>query len=123
MFKQAAKLKLRFQTHKGMLSVEDLYDLKLTDLDKIAVALDEELAKTPRKSFIAEINPEDSITTLKFNIVKDVIADKLKETAARQADKEKRAKKARLEELLAKKQEAKFEEMSEEELKIELAKL
>lgn len=32
MFKQASKMKLRFATSKGNLSVEDLWDLSLTEL-------------------------------------------------------------------------------------------
>lgn len=51
MFKQASKMKLRFATSKGNLSVEDLWDLSLPVLDKLAVSYDEELAKSPRKSF------------------------------------------------------------------------
>ena len=123
MFKKAAKLKLRFQTNKGLLSVEDLFDLKLKDLDNIAIKLDEELAKSPRKSFISEVAPENTLLQLKFDIVKDIITDKLKEAQDKEAYKANKAKKERLEELLAKKQDAKFENMSEEELQAELAKL
>jgi hypothetical protein len=38
MYKEAAKQKLRFATNKGNLSVEQLWDLNLTDLDSLAVA-------------------------------------------------------------------------------------
>lgn len=104
MYKQASKMKLRFATSKGNLSVEDLWDLSLPALDRLAVSYDEELAKSPRKSFITNDTPSNSELELKFNIVKDVITDKLKDKAAREAAKDKAAEKARLTELLAKKQ-------------------
>lgn len=109
-------MKLRFATSKGNLSVEDLWDLSLPALDRLAVSYDEELAKSPRKSFITNDTPSNS--ELEFNIVKDVITDKLKDKAAREA-----AEKARLTELLAKKQSEKMESMSEDEIRQRLAEL
>ena len=69
MFKQASKIKLRFATSKGYLSVEDLWDLSLPTLDKLAVSYDEELAKSPRKCFISDNAPKNKELELKFNIV------------------------------------------------------
>ena len=123
MFKQASKMKLRFATNKGNLSVEDLWDLSLPVLDKLAVSYDEELAKSPRKSFITNDTPSNTELELKFNIIKDIITDKLKEKADREAAKNKAAEKARLVELLAKKQSEKLESLSEDEIKQRLAEL
>lgn len=123
MFKQATKLKLRFATNKGYLSVEDLWDLSLPSLDKIAVALDEELAKSPRKSFITDNTPKNDELELKFNIVKEIIATKMKEKSDKEIAKDKAAEKARLTELLAKKRSEKLESLSEEELMKRLAEL
>lgn len=123
MFKQATKQKLRFATNKGYLSVEDLWDLSLPSLDKIAVALDEELAKSPRKSFITDNTPKNDELELKFNIIKEIIATKLQEKADKEAAKDKAAEKARLVELLAKKQSEKLESLTEEQLKQRLAEL
>lgn len=123
MFKQASKIKLRFTTSKGNLSMEDLWDLSLPSLDKIAVALDEELAKSPRKSFITNNTPKNDELELKFNIVKEIISTKMKEKADKEAAKDKAAEKARLTELLAKKQSEKLESLSEEELIKRIAEL
>lgn len=123
MFKQATKQKLRFATNKGYLSVEDLWDLSLPSLDKIAVALDEELAKSPRKSFITDNTPKNDELELKFNIVKEIIATKMKEKSDKEIAKDKAAEKARLTELLAKKRSEKLESLSEEELMKRLAEL
>lgn len=119
MYKQVSKMKLRFATSKGNLSVEDLWDLSLPALDRPAVSYDEELAKSPRKSFITNDTPSNSELELKFNIVKDVITDMLKDKVAREAAKDK----ARLTELLAKKQSEKMESMSEDEIRQRLAEL
>lgn len=123
MYKQASKMKLRFATSKGNLSVEDLWDLSLPVLDKLAVSYDEELAKSPRKSFISNDSPKNDELELKFNIVKDIITDKLKEKADRDHAKQKAAEKAKLLDLLDKKQSEKLENLSEEELRQRLAEL
>ncbi len=123
MFKQASKMKLRFATSKGNLSVEDLWDLSLPALDRLAVSYDEELAKSPRKSFISNDSPKNDELELKFNIVKDIITDKLKEKADRDQAKQKAAEKAKLLDLLDKKQSEKLENLSEEELRQRLAEL
>ena len=60
---------------------------------------------------------------LKFNIVKEIITDKLKEKADKEVAKSKAAEKARLVELLAKKQSEKLESLSEDEIKRRLAEL
>jgi hypothetical protein len=104
-------------------SVEDLWDLSLPVLDKLAVSYDEELAKSPRKSFITNDTPSNTELELKFNIVKEIITDKLKEKADREAAKNKAVEKARLTELLAKKQSEKLESLSEDEIKRRLAEL
>lgn len=123
MFKQASKMKLRFATSKGNLSVEDLWDLSLPVLDKLAVSYDEELAKSPRKSFITNDTPSNTGLELKFNIVKEIITDKLKEKADKEAAKSKSAERERLLELLAKKQSEKLESLSEEELMKRISEL
>lgn len=81
------------------------------------------LAKSPRKSFITNDTPSNTELELKFNIVKEIITDKLKEKADRETAKNKAAEKARLTELLAKKQSEKLESLSEDEIKRRLAEL
>lgn len=84
---------------------------------------DEELAKSPRKSFISNDSPKNDELELKFNIVKDMITDKLKEKVDRDRAKQKAAEKAKLLDLLDKKQSEKLENLSEEELRQRLAEL
>lgn len=123
MYKEALKMKLRFATNKGNLNVEDLFDLSLPALDKMAIALDEEISKSPRKSFISDIAPQNSEIELKFNIVKDIINTKLKEKSDREDSKKKQAEKSQLLEILARKQAADLENLSIEELQKRIAAL
>lgn len=123
MYKVASKMKLRFATVKGNLSVEDLWDLNLVALDKLAVAIDDEISKSPRKSFIAETTPENEVAKLKLNILKDIIETKMKEKNDKESEKRKQSERNRLLEILAKKEEASLENLSIEELKKKIAEL
>lgn len=123
MYKEASKMKLRFSTVKGNLSVEDLWDLNLTALDKMAVAIDEQISKNPKKSFISETTPEDKVSKLKLDILKDIISTKLEEKAKKDSEKQKISERNKLLEILAKKEEASLENLSIEELKKKIAEL
>ena len=79
-FEYAAKNKLRFATERGLLTAEDLFDIKLSNqagpsLDKIAISLDEELSKT-EKSFVKKVTPQNKELQIKLDIVKHVISVK-----------------------------------------------
>ena len=43
MFEKASRIKLRYSTNRGVLSVEDLWDLSLEQLDPIAINLSKRL--------------------------------------------------------------------------------
>lgn len=123
LYKVASKMKLRFATSKGNLSVEDLWDLNLVTLDKIAVALDAEVSKGSKKSFITEASTEDEVLTLKLDILKDIIHTKLDEKKKREEAKDKLSKKNKLMELIAKKEESDLEKLSVDELRQKLSEL
>lgn len=89
-FEKAVRNKLRFDTHRGQLSVEQLWDLPLTSaanvsLDGIAVALDTEIRNTAPKSFISEAgtNAITAVLQLKFDIVKHIIDVRMAENKAK----------------------------------------
>lgn len=123
MYKKALRAKLRFSTTKGKLTTEDLFDLSLTDLNNLAIALDKKLSETPRKSFISDIAPDTQEDELRFNIVKDVINLKLAERHAAQNAKAKAAEKAQLLEILHRKQNEALENLSVAEIEAKIAEL
>lgn len=117
MYKKASKLKLRFSTSKGNLSTEDLWDLSLEQLDAIAVKLDEQIEKSPRKSFIKTISKVNETLELKFAIVKDVIDTKMAEQAARENQQAKSAQRQKILELIAEKEDFELKGKSADELR------
>lgn len=78
-FKQATKERLRFQTNKGPLSVEQLWDLSLTDLDTLAVSLQETYETSKGKSFLTKRTTKNAAVKLQFDIVLDVLQTKVEE--------------------------------------------
>lgn len=117
MYKKASKLKLRFSTSKGNLSTEDLWDLSLEQLDAIAVKLDEQIEKSPRKSFIKTVSKGNEILELKFAIIKDVIDTKMSEQTARENQQAKSAQRQKLLELIAEKEDFELKGKSADELR------
>ena len=122
-FEIATRKKLRFQSGRGPLSVEDLWDLKLPQLDTIAVAVDEEVANSPKKSFITTRSVANKEAELKLEILKHIIQVKLEEEEAKLKSIEKKEKKAKIMELLEQKQVESLTSKSEDELKQLLAEL
>lgn len=123
MFEKASRMKLRYQTNRGVISVEDLWDLSLESLDTIAISLNKKLKESQTESFIKTKTKDTTELELKFNIVKHIIDVKLSEAEARKNAAEKRAKKQKLMDLIAKKQDAELEGKSVDELMKELAAL
>ena len=130
MFEQAARLKLRFETIRGFLSVEDLWDLPLqtarpggVSLDEIAIALHRRIKNVAETSFVDETPKPDVETQLGFDIVKHIIAVKKAENAAALAARDKAATKQRILEIIAKKQDETLAASSIEELQRQLETL
>ena len=70
MFEKASRMKLRYQTNRGVISVEDLWDLSLESLDAIAISLNKKLKESQTESFIKTKTKDTTELELKFNIVK-----------------------------------------------------
>lgn len=83
-FKLASQQKLRFQTNKGLLSVEQLWDLSLEDLDALAVSLETEHKESGKKSFLVKTSVKDKTAKLRFDVTLDVLNTKVEEMQAAQ---------------------------------------
>jgi len=79
-YKKASQLKLRFQTSRGSLTTEQLWELPLTELDTLAVSLEEAHKNSKGKSFLEKRTTKDSTIKLQFDIVLDVLQTKLEES-------------------------------------------
>lgn len=117
MYKKASKLKLRFQTNRGVLSAEQLWDLSFSDLSSAIKAHLKLLKKDNENelSFLGDvdINPEEE---LRFNILKDVYITKKEEKELLRNEAETKAHNQKILALIAEKQEGKLRDMSIEEL-------
>ena len=86
-YKEAAKKKIRFSTKKGLLTVEDLFDLPMSTTVATRVSLNDigvEIAKALKNyevlDFIeAKTDPAQELLKLKLEIIKDIIQDKKEE--------------------------------------------
>ena len=122
MYKKAAELKLRFQSSRGQLSVEQLFDFKMVDLARM-IKEQNEIVKKTKGDADAELeflegtsDGKENVEALKFDILKDIYLDKKHKRDQDAEDVLKREEIKKLEELIAKKQNAALEEMSVEEL-------
>lgn len=78
-FKLASQQKLRFQTNKGLLSVEQLWDLSLEDLDALTVSLEAEHKQSAKKSFLVKTSVKDKTAKLRFDVALEVLNTKVAE--------------------------------------------
>jgi hypothetical protein len=123
MFDKASRLKLRFTSHKGDLTVEDLWDLPLTsatgkpNLDSIAVDLFNQVKETATVSFVNTPAKADETVQLKLDIAKHIIETRLVENATRNAAAANAEKKQNLLALISKKENEHLEGQSLEELR------
>ena len=80
MYLELLKQKARFDSSKGSLSMEQLFDLSLTDLDQIAVKLDDQYESSKKsKSFLSKRTKKDKVAKMKLNFVLDVMNYKQEE--------------------------------------------
>lgn len=120
MYKQASKLRLRFSTNKGNLTVEQLWDLSLTDLDTLAVSLEQGYKASKGKSFLSMKTTKDKGIKLQFDIVLDILNTKVEESEVRAAAAEVRENNQKLLGLIKKKKESELENLTIEELEAQL---
>jgi hypothetical protein len=81
-FKLASQQKLRFQTSKGLLTTEQLWDLSLDELDALAVSLETEHKESGKKSFLTKTSVKDKTAKLRFDVALDILHTKVDEAQA-----------------------------------------
>lgn len=115
LFKVATKKRYRFN-FKGQITVEDLWNLSVEDLDKIYKNLKSQQKSAIEESLLQTVSKEDRELNNKIEIIKTIVMDKLaaKERAMKAA--EKKAQNQRILEIMADKQDAALKEKSIEEL-------
>lgn len=124
-YKLASRKQLRVSTTKGLLPVEQLWTLSLSSLSTIIRNVKKQLNGNEADSdlaFLDETKTVDTELQLTFDILKDIYQTKKTELDEERRAVEVKAQKEKLMSLLAKKQDEKFENMTEEQILAELSK-
>lgn len=128
-YQKASRAKLRFNTNKGDITVEQLWELPLTsktgfDLDTIAKQVNRELNAVAEESFVqVASNPQKAILTLKLDVLKDVISVLQAENAARVDAAQRKAELTKLTSLLDDKKDEALKGLTVEQLQARIASL
>ena len=115
-FEAASKNKYRYP-YKGMITTEDLWDLTQAQLDMVYKALNKGVSEAQVSSLMRKVTDVDAELLNKIEIVKYIFNTKEEEAEARKNDAAKHAKKQRILDILAQKQEDALQSMSEDDLK------
>jgi len=118
-FKLASQQKLRFATNKGVLSVEQLWDLTQTDLSNLCKSIKKTLKQNDNDddlSFLIDTSVVDVENQLRFDIAKDVYLTKKKENEEKRDAIEAKEQKQKILSIIAKKKDESLENKSVEEL-------
>lgn len=115
LFEIASREKYRFP-YKGLISVEDLWDLTMPQLDGVYKTLSKEVKAQGEDSLMAEATTDKKLTNM-IEIVKHIFSVKQEEAYARKTAAENKKKRERIAEVLAQKEDEALHNMSADELK------
>lgn len=115
-FEYAVRNKVRFP-FKGMISVEDLWDLSLTNLDSIYKTLNKEVKQSEEESLLTTKTSVDTELEIQIAIVKHIVSVKLEEQEIREKAAAKKAQKQKIMSIIATKEDEALQNTSVEDLK------
>lgn len=125
LFQLATRKKYRFETTRGQLTTEQLWDLPLADLNTTAKSISRHIRESQQEeSFIpGENSVADDSFANKLEIVKTIITVKHAESVAVQKEHERKVKKQNLLAALHKKENEQLNELTVEELRKQIEAL
>lgn len=115
-FEYAVRNKVRFP-FKGMISVEDLWDLSLTNLDSIYKILNKQVKQSEEESLLTTKSSVDTELEVQIEIIKHIVSVKLKEQEAREKAAAKNAQKQKIMSIIATKEDEALQNSSVEDLR------
>lgn len=114
-FEAASRYKFRYP-YRGVITTEDLWDLTPAQLDVVYKALNANVKVAQEDSLMKNLSDADAALMMQIEIVKYIFAVKEQEAESRKKAAENTAKKQRIMEIIAKKQDDALENMSEADL-------
>ena len=115
-FEYAVRNKIRFP-FKGMISVEDLWDLSLINLDYIYKTLNKQVKQSEEESLLTTKTNIDTELEVQIAIVKHIVSVKLAEQEAREKEAAKKAQKQKIMSIIATKENEALQNSSIDDLK------
>lgn len=122
LFEIATRNRYRFN-YKGVMTVEDLWSLRVEDLDAIFKMLNRQKKTADEDSLLATKSAKDQDLANKIDIVRYIVSVKLAEAAERVSAAEKKAQRDKIMEIVAKKKDKALEDMGIEDLMKKLEEL
>lgn len=122
LFEIATRNRYRFN-YKGVMTVEDLWSLRVDDLDAIFKMLNRQKKTADEDSLLATKSAEDQDLANKIDIVRYIVSVKMTEAAERVSAAEKKAQRDKIMEIVAKKKDKALEDMGIEDLMKKLEEL
>ena len=123
-FEQAAKLKLRVESDRGLLTVEQLWDISLTDLDTLARGINMALKSYGEESFIhTKTSTKEVQLKLQLDLLKHIIGAKLEARELAEKREQNSAKRKTLLQALESKENEELNSMSKEDILKQLEEL
>lgn len=114
-FEQASRMKIRF-AHKGVCSVEDLWDMPLSSVDAIFKSLNKEAKEQDEESLLEPKTVNNTRLSVALAIVKHVVSVRLQERDAAERAKANADRKQTILGIIAEKQNENLKNMPIEEL-------
>lgn len=121
-FEYVVRNKVRFP-YKGNITAEDLWDLPVTELDNIFKTLNSQAKQSKEESLLDVKSNEDEILDIQIAAVKHIVGVKLEEKAAKGRKAGNKAKKQKIMEIIAARNDKMLENASDEDLQKMLAEL
>lgn len=114
-FEVATRNKYRFP-YRGQISVEDIWDLPVTELDKIFKTLNKQVKTSQEESLLETKSKEDEVLETQIEIVRRIVSIKQQESNERLREIERKVQKQRIMEIMANKQDEALKGKSIDEL-------
>ena len=115
-FEYAVRNKVRFP-FKGMISVEDLWDLSLTNLDSIYKTLNKQIKQNDEESLLSTKTNIDTELEVQIEIIKHIVSVKLVEKEARESELARKEQKQKIMSIIAAKEDEALRNSSIDDLK------
>lgn len=120
MFEKASRLKLRFDSPRGELTVEQLWDLPMSSVRENVPSLDllgrEAMAALKSEESFVEAPKHQDVLQLRLDILKHIRDTRLAELKDREQEYKKAAEKEKLQNILELKKEAQLSELTLDEI-------